>query len=1080
MKKKFINGLLLVATLFAATSSFVSCKDYEEDHYVNLQGIMADQNATLQDLINAQATQLKNLRDSINANIKTCKCNFDSSFQIAFTDSMQSYSDSIDAILQRLADLNNQLNSGDSTSVTSQLLNINNDLNEQATSISALTVFMDSIRNGQVGVGRDTTIYVSNDTTIYVTNNNYYENAYNDSALKARLDSVVNAIVGWGDKIAQTALDVKRAQATADADSIRLDQHALVLDTLKGSLSAAQEEIKNHHDSIVALYDNFDKLNTKIDSVADTLTNLINDYKKQMIEALGDSMNVVRHELDSVANAVEERLNGRIDSVINVIDNQIKPELARLDSIMNNHEERISALEDAQKKAVSSVIVQGVYNPVFGSVSLPLGLQTNILAAYYGQNTGTAYQFPGNYDDPELASGLFAYADECEEAIELLQGIDYTSETIPTGLLMSDAANNAGKIYITINPNTTDFAGKEFALVNSLDEESGVKLAVVKKSYDKLTFGWTRSKEDNGFYEAQAYLPAANIGKVKARLNFTNSKAALKKILDEKSRASVVSGLKSFVTDAYGNVQDVMDANAVKTTWTDAYGQHSVYSNYNVAATAIRPLGYNAFDAIPGMVEEYTEVGVDKVEKLIDRLTNKIAREIKKQNISLGLNVNGLESDLTIHSIGELKIEDIDPSKLTMSIPVTVSISQEFKGSGTATTQPTSVSTGDIDTQVDIPSVDIGEQNIDIPTVTAYMPTLVYTYDVFASDVKDLPSYCQLKGGAVNVENSNKTNEDALRNAIVWEDGKWKSEATYNPETMTYKITNTIWLTNTDYEQYKVTTGIDDPSKKQTVTSAPTTTTWSGTTVNPGSVDVTVPGQTINVGAQTATVEITVPVEFTKTQTVDIDLAETLEALFEEVNAKISPLNTDLGKINNTLKQVNDIIKQVNSLEKNLNTKIHDAADNILNRVNTTLHSYIDRAASTFVRYMGKAPRALKPLMLVMTDDSYGIVRGSRTTAPTVNSDEVVLVPTSFTAELLAPAYKKFVAVTNIYDLNGKASKADVQAFNEQNEDLAKVLEGATRNITVKGLEAGKTYEFLYLTVDYTGKVGVRKSYLNR
>ena len=50
MKKKIINGLLFAAALVTATSSFVSCKDYEGDNYAELQ----EKYATLQDAFNAQ------------------------------------------------------------------------------------------------------------------------------------------------------------------------------------------------------------------------------------------------------------------------------------------------------------------------------------------------------------------------------------------------------------------------------------------------------------------------------------------------------------------------------------------------------------------------------------------------------------------------------------------------------------------------------------------------------------------------------------------------------------------------------------------------------------------------------------------------------------------------------------------------------------------------------------------------------------------------------------------------------------------------------------------------------------------
>ena len=43
MKKKFINGLLLVALFVGFTSSMVSCKDYDDEKITNLEGKLADE-----------------------------------------------------------------------------------------------------------------------------------------------------------------------------------------------------------------------------------------------------------------------------------------------------------------------------------------------------------------------------------------------------------------------------------------------------------------------------------------------------------------------------------------------------------------------------------------------------------------------------------------------------------------------------------------------------------------------------------------------------------------------------------------------------------------------------------------------------------------------------------------------------------------------------------------------------------------------------------------------------------------------------------------------------------------------------
>lgn len=77
-----------------------------------------------------------------------------------------------------------------------------------------------------------------------------------------------------------------------------------------------------------------------------------------------------------------------------------------------------------------------------------------------------------------------------------------------------------------------------------------------------------------------------------------------------------------------------------------------------------------------------------------------------------------------------------------------------------------------------------------------------------------------------------------------------------------------------------------------------------------------------------------------------------------------------------------------------------------------------------------------------------------------VKGSSIRLVPTTYTYELLAPAYKKFVTVTN----------ANVSGTN-----LGKVISGDTRDVTITGLKSGHTYNVLYEAVDYNGKVSARQ-----
>jgi hypothetical protein len=60
MKKKFINGFLMVALLFAATSSFVSCKDNIDDDISPLYNALAQRSAELQQKIDSLKQVIEN------------------------------------------------------------------------------------------------------------------------------------------------------------------------------------------------------------------------------------------------------------------------------------------------------------------------------------------------------------------------------------------------------------------------------------------------------------------------------------------------------------------------------------------------------------------------------------------------------------------------------------------------------------------------------------------------------------------------------------------------------------------------------------------------------------------------------------------------------------------------------------------------------------------------------------------------------------------------------------------------------------------------------------------------------------
>lgn len=329
-------------------------------------------------------------------------------------------------------------------------------------------------------------------------------------------------------------------------------------------------------------------------------------------------------------------------------------------------ENRINDLMKSLNKLVTGIIVQQVYNPAFGSYnSLATNVQTNILVAYYGQATD-ANSFP------------------LDEA--------YTGRPVVVRAgapLLSDGDKaNAGTVYLTFNPNTVDFTGfSNLKLVNSQDQESAVKLGTFKKSDAVLTSGYTRV-EGNGFYEAPATIDMTGLTDPDVHLDIDKSavKTALKDLAAVKNGATAKIALKDFAKVAIDVVQAMkLEALAVKCPWKDqvwnestkSYDEveHAVYSNYNMAAVAVQPLGFNSVDAVFDKEGNgFFWRAYDQIQDFVTRAAKKVGKKIADQiDKQFGLNeFGGTLTDIKA-KLDELERIDMDQfGDVTMTAKVTI------------------------------------------------------------------------------------------------------------------------------------------------------------------------------------------------------------------------------------------------------------------------------------------------------------------------------------------------------------------------------------------------------------------------
>lgn len=168
-------------------------------------------------------------------------------------------------------------------------------------------------------------------------------------------------------------------------------------------------------------------------------------------------------------------------------------------------------------------------------------------------------------------------------------------------------------------------------------------------------------------------------------------------------------------------------------------------------------------------------------------------------------------------------------------------------------------------------------------------------------------------------------------------------------------------------------------------------------------------------------------------------------------------------------KVINDLNNQVDNMVGNVNDiidKVNGYVSSIDGQVITRLNSYIKK----FEHLLTKSNSLLQPTMLYTAQNgSWNQLPNAKEAAAHLKLNggkaSTVFVATSYTGELLAPAYKKYVHV------NGPEG-ATVTGAN-----INKVIDG---NIYKIGFEANKpgTYEIVYEAVDYSGKTVKRTFYV--
>ena len=180
---------------------------------------------------------------------------------------------------------------------------------------------------------------------------------------------------------------------------------------------------------------------------------------------------------------------------------------------------------------------------------------------------------------------------------------------------------------------------------------------------------------------------------------------------------------------------------------------------------------------------------------------------------------------------------------------------------------------------------------------------------------------------------------------------------------------------------------------------------------------------------------------------------------------------TQVVSVTVSMAQFNNMIDQINSQVGNMLGTVTDLANKVNGFVSNIDGNFINRVNSYIHKcnyWLDNANKFLQPAMFATDGNNWvklpTIASGATYVKMTNGKANVLLLPTSYTLEYLAPAYKKYITVK------------DPSGATVTGENIGKVISG---NIHKAGFTATKegVYTITYDAVDYTGGKAKTKTF---
>lgn len=490
------------------------------------------------------------------------------------------------------------------------------------------------------------------------------------------IQDLVDATVALGNadkvfegKLAELLTQMGKVDSTTTSHANRIEALEDLYEGLQNqSCEALNKRVDSLANEVAKIKAESEKLNTEVNQKLEDSKNYIDSVTTVVTEKV-DNMDAKLGALEDAYKAADAALGNRIDALVTDM-NALKAKVDALDvkftGILNQR--------------VTGVVLQGAYSPVVGYFALPTGLKSNILAAFYGYP-----DYKGEFPSAQSQNYVRQEQRFTEREAELLGFADLQKTTWEGADCLINGEGNAGTLYLTVNPSSADLSGAKFKLVNSLGEDANVTLSPLKKSDKKLTFGYTRAGQQNGFYEAKATIAESQVQAAKLRVDFNELKEVVKDILSPSDGVDMTN----VVSTIYSQINDIADANAVEATWKDALGVHSTYSDYGIAAVSVKPVSYSFMKDYN--LEKFW--GMDQANQLLDDIFGKIKNNLPQFGFD----------QIEIPKIDTIKLEELD---------------EELKAKFKITIKDTIVKKIELDHQIPGQEITIEGQTVVIPSKT--------------------------------------------------------------------------------------------------------------------------------------------------------------------------------------------------------------------------------------------------------------------------------------------------------------------------------------------------------------------------